>query len=106
MATINELMENEKFLKGLVDVTTPAELGDLFADNDIQLEDGISLEEAFEIVKKQEEAELSETDLDSTNGGIALTVALGAVGAFTAGGAALSFLGGYAYQKYKNWKKR
>ena len=30
-------MENEEFLKGLVEATTPAELGELFIKNNIEL---------------------------------------------------------------------
>ena len=105
MATMKELMANEEFLKGIVEVETPASLGELFAKHDVQLEDGISLEEAFETIKKQENSELSETELEDANGGIAFAVAAGAVGAFVAGGAALCFLGGYAYQTYKKWRR-
>jgi len=106
MATMKDLMANEEFLKGLVEVSTPAELAELLKNNDVQLEEGITIEEAFDTIKKQENAELSDADLDDVSGGIAFTVAAGAVACFVAGGAALSFLGGYAYQTYKNWKKK
>ena len=86
------------------------ELSVLFAvtkkNNDVELEEGITIEEAFDTIKKQENAELSDADLDDVSGGIAFTVAAGAVACFVAGGAALSFLGGYAYQTYKNYKKK
>ena len=106
MATMKDLMANEEFMKGLVEVATPAELAKLLKDNDVELEEGISFEDAFEIIKKQENAELSDADLENVSGGIAFAVAAGAVACFVAGGAALSFLGGYAYQTYKNYKKR
>lgn len=102
MADIKKLMENEVFMKGIVEVSTPDELAKLLKNNDVELEDNITIEEAFEIVKNQENVELDDTTLDDVNGGIAFMVAAGAVACFTVGGAALAFLGGYAYQKYKN----
>ena len=106
MATIKDLIANEEFLKGLVEVSTPAELSELLKNNDVELEESITIEEAFDTIKKQESAELSDADLDDVSGGIAFTVAVGAVAAFVVAGAELSFLGGYAYQKYKNSKKK
>ncbi len=106
MATMNELLKNEEFLKGLVDVQTPEALGELLKANDVELEEGITLEKAFEIIKSQKDAELSEADLEDANGGIAFGLAVASVGCFVASGAALSFLGGYAYQSYKRWKRR
>ena len=100
MSTINDLMSNEEFLKGLVEVNTAAELGELFVKNSIELDGSLTLEEAFEMVKKNENAELSEDDLENANGGIAFAVAAGAVGAFVLAGGTISFLSGYAYQKY------
>lgn len=106
MATMKDLMANEEFLKGLVEVSAPAELAELLKNNDVQLEEGITIEEAFDTIKKQENAELSDADLDDVSGGIAFTVAAGAVAAFVVAGGELAFLGGYAYQKYKKWKKK
>ena len=100
MVTIKELMENEEFLKGLVEVSTPAELGKLFEKNGIELDADLTLDEAYEIVKKNENSELSEGELENINGGIAFAVAAGAVGAFVLAGGTVSFLSGYAYQKY------
>lgn len=64
------------------------------------------MKEAYDLVKKNESDELNEKILENANGGIAVSVALGAVGAFTLGGAALSFLAGYAYEKYYPKKKK
>lgn len=100
MTTINDLMSNEELLKGLVEVKTATELGELFAKNNVELDDSLTLEEAFEMVKKNEDAELSEEDLEAANGGIALAVAAGSVGCFVLAGATVCFLSGYAYQKY------
>ena len=100
MSTINELMENEEFIKGLVEVENSTELGELFEKNSIELDSSLTLEEAYEIVKNKENAELSEDDLENANGGIAFSVAAGAVGCFVLAGGAISFLSGYAYEKY------
>ena len=106
MASINDLMKNEEFLKGLVEVATPSELKELFEKNDIQLEDDLSIDEAFELVKKQKDAELDEEQLEDVNGGVAFAVAAGAVGALVLAGGVLCFISGYAYQKYQDWKKK
>lgn len=109
MATINDLYANEELLAGLVEAESPAELAEVFAKNNIELEEGLTIEEAFKLVKEQENAkadELNEEDLEDVAGGIALTVALGAAGAFIAGGAVIIGISGYAYTKYKMSKKK
>lgn len=100
MATLKELTDNKEFMKGLVEAKTPEELGEVFKANKVELEEGITLEQAFELVKNQDNAELSEDELDEANGGIAFTLAVTTVGCFVAGGAALSFLGGYASRTF------
>lgn len=106
MSEIQKIMENEEFLQGLVEVETPAQLGELFAKNGIELEEGLSLEKAFELVKAQENAELNEDALDDVNGGIGLLVGLGAAASLTFAAGVVCFISGYAYQKYKNAKKK
>ena len=103
---MNAILENKELMIGLVEAETPVQLAALFAQHGIVLEDGLTIEAAFDMVKAQENGELSEDSLDDVNGGIALTVALGAAAALTMGGAAISFISGYAYQKYKNYKKK
>ena len=103
---MEELLNNEEFLKDLASVETPAELSETFQRHNIKLEEGMTLEDAFTAVKEHATGELDDASLDQVNGGsIALATGLACVGCFVLGGAALSFLGGYAYQKYKNWRK-
>ena len=102
---LNEVLEDKELLVSLVEAQTANEFGKILADKEIAL-DGLTNEEAFKLFKEQEGKELNEDELAEVSGGIALTVALGAAGAFTLAGGALSFLGGYAYQKYQNWKKK
>ena len=103
---MEKILANEELMVGLVEAKDPQELAALFAQHGIVLEDGLTIEEAFNMVKNQENGELSEDSLDDVSGGIALAVALGAAAAFTLGGAALIFIAGYAYQKYQNYKKK
>ena len=99
---MEKLMENEELLKGLVECSTPEELMKILKENNVELEEGLTPEEAFKAVKQNQNDELDEAALEDVSGGIALGVALGAVGAFVLAGSALAFLGGYAYQKIKN----
>ena len=99
---MEKLMANEELLKGLVECTTPDELMKVLKDNSVELEKGLTPEKAFKAVKQYQTDELDEEALENVSGGIALGVALGAVGAFVVAGGALCFLGGYAYQKIKN----
>lgn len=107
MTSIKELTENKEFLTGLVEVDSPEKLAKLFEANGIVLEDGISIEDAFKMIKEQEDAELNEAELEDVNGGIALTLALTSAGLLIASGGMLCFLGGYAYQtiKKKPWRR-
>ena len=100
---VKTLVENKNLLEGIARATTPDELMEVFSSNNIQLEDGMTKEQAFEMVKKQVSGELSVSELEHAYGGIAITLALAATGCFVAGGAALCFLGGYAYQTCKKW---
>ena len=104
---LQKLMDNEELMIGLVECQTPAELEKLLKDNAIELEEGLTTEKAFELVKAQESGELNAEDLDDVSGGlIGFAAGAMAVGSFVLAGAALCFLGGYAYQKYQNYKKR
>ena len=102
---LKKLMENKALLEGLVDVQTPDDLAKLLAENNIELEEGLSMEKAFELVKKGQTDELTEEDVENVNGGIVLSIAIGAVGAFVLASAALCFIGGYAYQTVKNARR-
>lgn len=102
---INELIQDEDLLVSLVEAENAEDFGAILEEKEIQL-DGISKEEAFSIFKAQKEAELTEEDLMNASGGIALTTAVGCVAAFALAGAELSFIGGYAYQKYFAKKKK
>jgi len=105
MEELKKLCEDQEFLSALVEVETPEQLGELLSRKNIALEEGLTLEEAFKLVKEQGKEELSEVSLEEVSGGFALSVALGAAGAFTAGAAVLSFLAGYAHRTYKTIKK-
>lgn len=102
---MKKLMENEELLKGIVEAQNPDQLKKVFEENGIALANGLTIDEAFHIVKTQDD-ELSAENLDEVSGGILLSTALGAAGALTLAGGALSFLGGYAVQTIKNWSKR
>lgn len=106
MIEMEKLMQNEELMKGLVEAENPAQLADLFAAHNIVLADDLTVEKAFELVKAQENAELSEEALGDVNGGIALSVALTSAAVLALAGTELCFFAGYAYQKYKNWKKK
>lgn len=101
---MKSLMENEELMTALVEAETPEELGKVFEDSGITLEDGMTVEEAFRIVKAQKDAELDEDVLEDVSGGMVGTIIL-AVGACTLASAELAFLGGYAYQTYQNYKE-
>ena len=102
MNEMEKILQNEELLEAITAVETPAELGELFAQNGIQLEEGYTIEKAFADLKAQENAELGEEALDDVAGGIALLTGALAAGAFTVGAGAVIFIGGYAYQKVKN----
>ncbi len=106
MAQQENLLENEEFVTRAVEAKNPEEFMEVLNDYSITLEEGFTPEQAFEEFKKGENGELKEGDLDNVSGGIGLTAALWAVGSSLMAGGGLSFFGNYAYQKYKNWKKR
>ena len=106
MNEMEKILQNEELMEGIAAVETAEELAELLAQHNIQLEDGLTTEKAFELIQAQQNGELNEESLDDVAGGIAPLVAAGAVAAFTIGGAALTFIGGYAVQKYKNAKAK
>lgn len=103
---LTRLMEDEKFLKDLVTVETPEALATLFEAKGVTLEEGLSIEKAFELVKSSESAELNEEDLETATGGIGLLVGIGAAVSLGLSSGAICFLAGYGYQKIKNALKK
>ena len=119
---IVELMENEKFLKEMLAVNSPAELVEVYKRNDLVL-DNITPEEAFQAIqaekaKAEADDELTEADLDAVAGGgkiyFALKIAKGCFYLATSGsvGSVLLAVGGIAviglatYAAYRYIKKR
>lgn len=101
-ANIKTIMENEKLMQGIAEVTTPEEMMKLFSENNIELEEGLTPQEAFDCIQKGKNGELNEKELEDVNGGVIGTaVAVSTVGCFVLAGAALSFLGGFAYEKFR-----
>lgn len=103
---MEEILKNEELMVGLVEAETPAQLAELFAAHGITLAEDLTMEKAFELVKAQENAELSEDALDDVNGGIALGVAITSAAVLALASTELCFFAGYAYQTYKNAKKK
>ena len=103
---LEKIMENEEFLKGLVECSTPDELMKILQENEVELEEGLTPEEAFMAVKQYQNDELNEDALSEqvSGGSITVATALGATGALIVAGGGLAFLGGYAWQKLKNLK--
>ena len=102
-----KILENKDLMIGLVECKTPEELAKLFEENSIGLEEGLSIEDAFDLLKKSADNELSEDALDEVSGGaIGLGLALTTAGLLVLSAGCISFLCGYAYQAYKNYKNR
>lgn len=107
MNEMEKLLQNEELLNGLVEVETPEALAKLFAEHNVVLEEGLSIEQAFQMVQDRKTDELNEEALEDVNGGIALAVGLGAAGALIFSAGVLIFISGYAYERYlKNLKKK
>lgn len=103
---LEKLMQNEELMTGLAEVETAEELMELFSANNLQLEEGLSPEEALRLVKASRMEDLQEDDLEMVGGGIALTVGIGAVACLVLGAGMICFLAGNAYQTYLNSKKK
>ena len=104
MASIKDLMSNEDLVVGIVEATTPAELGEVLKRNNIQLEDGMTLEEAFQAMKAENNGEITEEALDDVSGGALLTAMIGATIYLCGGTAMLSALYGCAKAEYKKYR--
>ena len=65
---MEKLMANEELLKGLVECTTPDELMKVLKDNSVELEKGLTPEEAFKAVKQYQTDELDEEALENVSG--------------------------------------
>lgn len=117
-----ELMENEEFLKEMLEATSPEELVAVYTRNGIVLGDDITPEEAFAAVqaekaKAEESDELTEEDLEAVAGGgkvyLALKIAKGCFYGAVSGsvGSILLTVGGIAaiglatYAAYRLIKK-
>lgn len=103
---MEKIMQNEELMIGLVEAETPAQLAELFAAHNITLAEDLTIEKAFELVKAQENAELSENDLDDVSGGIAFGLAVSSAVLLAVAATELCFFAGYAYQTYQNAKKK
>ena len=116
-----ELMENEAFLKEMLEAKSPEELMDVYKRNDLVLSD-MTPEELFQAIqaekaKAEASEELSEDDLDEVVGGgkvyLAFKIAKGCVYLATSGsvGSILLAVGGIAaiglatYAAYRLIKK-
>ena len=97
---IQELMANEEFMKGLVEVSSSTELEELFKKNELTLEEGLTFKEAYELIKKQDSEELSDINLEDVTGGANYVDVVAGLEGY-----ALGFLYGYAKKVYKSWKK-
>ena len=103
---MESILKNEELMVGLVEAENPAQLAELFAAHNITLAEGLTIEKAFELVKAQENAELDEEALSVVNGGIALSLAVSSAVVLAVAATELCFFAGYAYQTYKNAKKK
>lgn len=97
---MQELLNDEEFMKAFISVENPQELEKLVADRGIALE-GVTPEEAFEIIKKQDNGEFSEEDLQDVSGGIAVSLALGSAALMAFGASNIAAYASYAYHKFK-----
>lgn len=98
---VKKLIENEGLMEGLVTCNSPEELAHLLKANSIVLDDGLSIEEAFDLVKKQANGELDVAELDSVSGGIAIGLAITSAALFVVSAGMICFLAGYAYEKFR-----
>lgn len=93
-----ELTKDRDFLQRMIEAESPEQLGLLFKRYEIELEN-LSIEEAFKLVREQENAELNENELEDVSGGlIGVATAIGAGATLIVGGVAVCFLAGVAWQ--------
>lgn len=103
---LQTLIENKALLEGMVNAQSPEELQSVFKENNIELEEGLTIEEAFRIAKdsQNQSDEILETELENVSGGILITA--GAAACFIIGSAMVGFLSSYGYRTIKGWRKQ
>lgn len=101
---VRKLMENEQFLEGLIEAKDPEELATVLKDNNIELPEGETIEEAFETVQAHKTDELTEEALEDVAGGIVITASVAAC--YVVSTALLGFFTSYGYQTIKKSKKK
>ena len=69
---VEPLVENDDLMDRLAASNSPEELASLLEANSLVLEDGLSIEKAFELLKKQAHGELDAAELNSVSGGMKL----------------------------------
>jgi len=74
---VQELLDNEQALEAMLNAESPDALMQVFADNNIILED-VTKEEAFAAFQNAKNGELTEEALDDVAGGVYLAVKAGA----------------------------
>ena len=99
-----KLMENEEFLKGLVEAKNPEELAAVLKANNIELPEGETIEQAYEAVQAHKTDELTEDSLEEVAGGIIITASVAAC--FVVSSAMLGFYAGYGYMSFFGSKKK
>ncbi len=97
---VKKLLENEAFLEGLVDAETPEELAEVLKANNLELEEGLTIEKAFEVCQASKTDELSEEALEDVAGGVVIT--LGIAATWMVSSALLGFFTSYGYHTVKD----
>lgn len=67
-----ENLENDALMERLAACNSPEELANMLEANSLVLEDGLSIEKAFELLKRQANGELDAAELNSVSGGMKL----------------------------------
>ena len=78
-----ELLNNDDLLKGITTADTADELMAVLKEHEIQLEEGLNPEHAFEMVQSSKTKELGDQELESVSGGILFATAAMAAGALS-----------------------
>lgn len=99
-----KVLDDEEFAEKLANAETAEEFVALLGSKDVQIEEGMSAEEAFKVFKSQENGEIAEGELENVSGGVLGAIVVGA--GIVVGANAIAFAGGYIYQKIKNRKKK
>lgn len=109
---IEELFNNEEVLEKMLFAETPDALMEVFAENNIVLED-VTKEEAFEAFQRAKNGELNEDDLEDVSGGVYFALKAGAIYLAVSGSVAgalcvvggVAIIGLAAYAGYRYIKK-